>query len=325
MTPRRQFPVGAGQRPAPLAQAAPRPRNRTRRTMVVHRRQVLTVVATRNSARAVVGRPGRHPGQFHHGFRCPQASGRASANHGQGREQRGRNTPPHTDHDIHRCNRGSRSRRARKPARQRGARVARWQAYASAREGLDVPSQDGLRFSLRWQRESVGRSADRGTGVDGQLTQRAQESLFARAAAHFETLWADNEFPRYDPDNVEHRQALAAAVGRESFGSESTATVSFFDLQPKTYQQEMVEQLSSERAHGRQRNLVVAAMGTGKTIIAAFDYKNSCGIEGRRPRLLFVCHREEILRQPGAKSALGYPIGHPKGSFCPPVSVRQRT
>jgi HKD family nuclease len=51
-----------------------------------------------------------------------------------------------------------------------------------------------------------------------KLTQRAQEALFARAVAHFETLWADSEFQRYDPDNVEHRQALAAALGRESFG-----------------------------------------------------------------------------------------------------------
>ena len=130
-----------------------------------------------------------------------------------------------------------------------------------------------------------------------KLTQRAQESLFARATAHFETLWADNEFQRYDPDNVEHRQALASALGRESFGGESTATVSFFDLQPKTYQQEMLEQLSAERAHGRWRNLVVAATGTGKTVVAAFDYKNTCRLEGGRPRLLFVAHREEILRQ----------------------------
>ena len=56
-----------------------------------------------------------------------------------------------------------------------------------------------------------------------KLTQRAQEALFARATAHFETLWADNEFQRYDPDNVDHRHALAAALGRESFGGgEST-------------------------------------------------------------------------------------------------------
>lgn len=130
-----------------------------------------------------------------------------------------------------------------------------------------------------------------------KLTQRAQEALFARAVAHFETLWADSEFQRYDPDNVEHRQALAAALGRESFGAEPSATISFFDLQPKTYQLDMLEQLTTERAHGRFRNLLVAATGTGKTVVAAFDYRNTCRIEGGRPRLLFVAHREEILRQ----------------------------
>ncbi len=130
-----------------------------------------------------------------------------------------------------------------------------------------------------------------------KLTQRAQEALFVRAVAYFETLWADSEFQRYDPDNVEHRQALAAALGRESFGGEPSTTISFFDLQPKTYQQEMLEQLANERAHGRRRNLLVAATGTGKTVVAAFDYRNTCGREGGRPRLLFVAHREEILRQ----------------------------
>lgn len=130
-----------------------------------------------------------------------------------------------------------------------------------------------------------------------KLTQRAQEALFARAVAHFETLWADSEFQQYDPDNVEHRQALAAALGRESFGAEPPATISFFDLQPKTYQQEMLEQLTNERAHGRARNLLVAATGTGKTVVAAFDYRNTCRKEGGHPRLLFVAHREEILRQ----------------------------
>ena len=130
-----------------------------------------------------------------------------------------------------------------------------------------------------------------------KLTQRAQETLFARAMAHFETLWVDSEFQRYDPDNVEHRQALAAALGRESFGGEPSATISFFDLQPKTYQQEMLEQLAAERTHGRCRNLLVAATGTGKTVVAAFDYRNICMDVGGHPRLLFVAHREEILRQ----------------------------
>ena len=130
-----------------------------------------------------------------------------------------------------------------------------------------------------------------------KLTQRAQEALFARACAHFESLWADSEFQHYDPDNVAHRQALASALGRESFSGDSTTAISFFDLQPKTYQQDMLEQLAAERAYGRWRNLVVAATGTGKTVVAAFDYQRTCRLEGGRPRLLFVAHREEILRQ----------------------------
>lgn len=130
-----------------------------------------------------------------------------------------------------------------------------------------------------------------------KLTERAQKGLFDRARAHFETLWEDSEFQRYDPDNVEHRQALATALGRESLGGEPTVSISFFDLQPKTYQREMLEQLAAERAHGRHKNLLVAATGTGKTVVAAFDYRNSCRTEGGKPRLLFVAHREEILRQ----------------------------
>ena len=137
--------------------------------------------------------------------------------------------------------------------------------------------------------------------------------------AHFETLWADSEFQRYDPDNVDHRQALAAALGRESFGVEPTGTISFFDLQPKTYQQDMLEQLGAERAHGRNRNLLVAATGTGKTVVAAFDYRNTCRIEGGRPRLLFVAHREEILRQACAPTARC--CATPSSATCSPAAT----
>jgi superfamily II DNA or RNA helicase/HKD family nuclease len=149
----------------------------------------------------------------------------------------------------------------------------------------------------------VGSANLSGTALTGglewtvKLTQRAQQALFERAGAHFETLWADSEFQRYDPDDAGHRQALAEALGRESFGGDAAVPVSFFDLQPKTYQLDMLEQLTTERAHGRRRNLLVAATGTGKTVVAAFDYRRTCAAEGGRPRLLFVAHREEILRQ----------------------------
>lgn len=129
-----------------------------------------------------------------------------------------------------------------------------------------------------------------------KFTERGQPELFERACAHFETLWADSEFQRYEPSDPAHRQALAAALRRES-GEDILARPTFFDLAPKAYQQEMLDQLQRERDHGRWRNLVVAATGTGKTVVAAFDYRRLCLTEGGQPRLLFVAHREEILKQ----------------------------
>ena len=129
-----------------------------------------------------------------------------------------------------------------------------------------------------------------------KFTERGQRDLFEHAKAHFETLWDDNEFQPYDPANPKHRRALGEALQREA-GNDILARPTYFDLQPKRYQQDMLEQLQIEREHGRWRNLVVAATGTGKTVVAAFDYRRSCEQQGGRPRLLFVAHRQEILRQ----------------------------
>ena len=129
-----------------------------------------------------------------------------------------------------------------------------------------------------------------------KFTQSSQEALYGRAIAHFETLWNDSEFQRYDPSDPGHRKVLMQALGRES-GDQPATRIGFFDLQPKTYQQEMLDTLTNERLHGRYRNLLVAATGTGKTVVAAFDYRSTCIQIGSHPRLLFVAHREEILRQ----------------------------
>ena len=132
-----------------------------------------------------------------------------------------------------------------------------------------------------------------------KLTEYGQRDLFEKAKAHFETLWCDREFEPYDPSNQEHRLALSKALKREE-GFDGLPEFTFFELRPKQYQQSMLDTLAAERAHHRTRNLVVAATGTGKTVVAAFDYRARCQqaeTAGVRPRLLFVAHREEILRQ----------------------------
>ena len=137
-----------------------------------------------------------------------------------------------------------------------------------------------------------------------KLTQISNEPIFKNAQAHFETLWNDGEFLHYDPRNQDHRNALEKALHKEAShgktnpnNSELIAIQSWFDLSPKPYQQEMLDRLAAERLHLRYRNLVVAATGTGKTVVAAFDYARLAKEKGGQPRLLFVAHRVQILIQ----------------------------
>ncbi|MBA6418279.1 DUF3427 domain-containing protein [Pseudomonas neustonica] len=130
-----------------------------------------------------------------------------------------------------------------------------------------------------------------------KFTEKGQNNLFHRAQAHFETLWEDGEFQHYNPDDPQHRQLLKASLKREDSHGFGPAVTTFLEVTPKPFQQEILEQLESERAMGRWRNLLVAATGTGKTVMAAFDYRANCRSVGGRPRLLFVAHRSELLRQ----------------------------
>jgi superfamily II DNA or RNA helicase/HKD family nuclease len=130
-----------------------------------------------------------------------------------------------------------------------------------------------------------------------KFTERGQKALFDRARAHFDTLWLDGEFTPYHPDDPELRSAVAAALQREGGSAGPDGPLAYFDIQPKPFQLEMLLELQREREQGRTRNLVVAATGTGKTVVAALDYRDTCRRLGHRPRLLFVAHRAQILRQ----------------------------
>ncbi|MEO8117935.1 MAG: DUF3427 domain-containing protein [Rhodoferax sp.] len=138
-----------------------------------------------------------------------------------------------------------------------------------------------------------------------KFAQASGSSLFTAAVANFETLWNDREFQSYDPNNEQHREALMRALAEErGYGNRANAAntnvvaiQTWFDLRPKSYQQEMLDRLAAERRLGRRRNLIVAATGTGKTVVAAFDYLRLRDEEGTAPRLLFIAHRSQILAQ----------------------------
>ena len=109
--------------------------------------------------------------------------------------------------------------------------------------------------------------------------------------------------PEFVPYLLESRERLRQALAMERPGGGDAAGENyFFDIKPYTYQEEILQKLTAERElHGRHRNLIVAATGTGKTVIAAFDYARYKRAAEAGPdkhcRLLFVAHREGILKQ----------------------------
>ena len=134
--------------------------------------------------------------------------------------------------------------------------------------------------------------------VDGlewnvRLAQAETPAMISRFRVAFEALWEDEHVEPYDREEFE--RALSAA--REPPGG-SAAPELMLDINPYPFQRAILERLDAERhRHGRWQNLVVAATGTGKTIIAALDYRRLRTQLGGDASLLFVAHRGEILRQ----------------------------
>ncbi|MEU9172210.1 DUF3427 domain-containing protein [Streptomyces sp. NPDC048420] len=133
-----------------------------------------------------------------------------------------------------------------------------------------------------------------------RLSSVATPAVLNKFEATFDAYWNDSAFERYDPDNDGERldRALAQAGGTGPT-TDLKISLSGLEVRPFPHQQDMLERLHVEREiRGRNRNLLVAATGTGKTVMAALDYRNLRRTLGDgNPRLLFVAHRKEILKQ----------------------------
>ena len=129
-----------------------------------------------------------------------------------------------------------------------------------------------------------------------KVTRRDLPETIDKIAATFEYYWNNREFEYYAEDQ---RERLARALKAEKYFDTNNADVYTMDINPYSYQQEILDKLEAERTvRGYTRNLVVAATGTGKTVISALDYKRFRKQNPDKPcRLLFVAHREEILKQ----------------------------
>lgn len=151
--------------------------------------------------------------------------------------------------------------------------------FHTAYVGSSNLSEPALRNGLEW---------------NIKVTRSESPQIIDNIRNSFETYWVDDSFEDFvlGRDNERLKNALSGAQNYNPLD------YSLLDLiKAKDYQQEILEKLSAERElHGHYKNLVVAATGTGKTVIAAFDYKRFRENE-KHANFLFVVHREEIIIQ----------------------------
>lgn len=108
-----------------------------------------------------------------------------------------------------------------------------------------------------------------------------------KVQATFDSYWESGDFEPFDALTFRAR-TRAAPEASESFA--------YLEVRPEPFQERILEALEIERNRGFHRNLVVAATGTGKTVISALDFRR-LRRNLPRDRLLFLAHRKEILHQ----------------------------
>ena len=129
-----------------------------------------------------------------------------------------------------------------------------------------------------------------------RVTQSEQPALVEQIAETFEQYWSDRHmFEPYDPRSAFSRDRLVRALS-PSARNDDGVNEFLAEIEAKDFQKPVLEELDAARALGRHRNLVVAATGTGKTVMAAIDYR-ALRANGEADSLLYVAHRREILEQ----------------------------
>lgn len=135
------------------------------------------------------------------------------------------------------------------------------------------------------------------TGLEWNIKVTTQEvpHILDKFSKTFQSYWNNPEFELYEKTQY-HK--LDQALRQSQFTRrDDEDIVNFFDLKPYHFQKEILEKLRVERnIHKSFRNLIVAATGTGKTMIAAFDFKQFYQ-ENPFCTFLFIAHRIEIVKQ----------------------------
>ena len=125
-----------------------------------------------------------------------------------------------------------------------------------------------------------------------RVTNVENPHIINAALATFDIYWNSHNFEDFHEGGIEKLYKELQKVREPNLATDVLAK---YTILP--HQKQILDKLAVIREGGVRRNLIVAATGTGKTVISAFDYKVFTEQTEGTHRLLFVAHREEILKQ----------------------------
>lgn len=135
-------------------------------------------------------------------------------------------------------------------------------------------TQSALKSNIEWNVEII-------TKENGRFIQDVLQE--------YDYLWNMSEDA--DPDFISRYEEFL-----KSFKSTQMTHQMIYEnkqyIVPNRMQKRATENLDRLRSFGEKKALVIAATGTGKTYMSAFDVKNV-----KPKKLLFIVHREEILKK----------------------------
>lgn len=125
-----------------------------------------------------------------------------------------------------------------------------------------------------------------------RVTNVENPHIIDAALATFNIYWNSHNFEDFREGGIDK---LYKELEKSRSPKLATEVLNKYTILP--HQKQILDKLSAIREGGIKRNLIVAATGTGKTVISAFDYKVFTEQTEGEHRLLFIAHRQEILKQ----------------------------
>ena len=125
-----------------------------------------------------------------------------------------------------------------------------------------------------------------------RVTNVENPHIIDAALATFDIYWNSHNFEDFRVGGIDK---LYRELEKTRTPKIATEVLAKYTILP--HQKQILEKLNAMREGGTNRNLIVAATGTGKTVISAFDYQAFKERTDGTHRLLFIAHRQEILKQ----------------------------